>query len=81
MNTLLAMRLVFALGIVNALVLVALSLSCRCVAVRTPFSGLLHNRAFARFYRLHCYFWPVLWLSVITHLAVAIWVLGVPFGT
>ena len=80
MNTLLAMRLVFALGIVNLVAPLALSLSCRCAAARTPFSRLLRTDAFAKFYSLHCYFWPVLWLSVIVHLVVAVWVLGIPFG-
>jgi len=80
MDPLLANRLVFILGFVNLLCISALFLSCRCVGMREPFSKLLRSSVFARFYGFHCYFWAILWLSVITHLVIAIWVLGVPFS-
>ncbi len=81
MNALLGLRVVFALGIVNFLALSALFLSCRCMAVRKPFSRMLHFKAFARFYKLHCYYWYILFVSVVAHLAIAIKVLGIPFST
>lgn len=80
MDLLLAQRLVFMLGFVNFVALSAIFLSCRCVGTRNPFSKLLRSRVFARFYGFHCYFWVILWLSVITHMVIAIWVLGVPFS-
>ncbi len=80
MDPLLANRLVFILGFVNFAGLSAIFLSCRCMGARKPFSKLLSFRIFSRFYRYHCYFWLILWLSVITHLVIAIWVLGVPFS-
>jgi len=81
MNTQLALRVVFSLGIVNFLTLSALFLSCRCMGVRKPFSRMLRFKAFARFYKLHCYYWYILFGSVVAHLAIAIRVLGIPFGT
>jgi hypothetical protein len=81
MNALLGLRVVFALGIVNFLVLSALFLSCRCMGVRKPFSRMLRVKAFARFYKFHCYYWAILFGSVVAHLTIAIRVLGIPFGT
>jgi len=72
MDVLLAQRLVFALGVVNFLTLAALFLSCRCMGTRQPFSGMFRFKFFARFYSFHCYFWAILWLSVATHLVIAI---------
>jgi hypothetical protein len=81
MNALLGLRVVFALGIVNFLILSALFLSCRCMGARKPFSRMLHVKAFARFYKLHCYYWWILFGSVVAHLTIAVRVLGIPFGT
>jgi hypothetical protein len=81
MGILLEQRLVFAFGVVNFLTLAALFLSCRCMGTREPFSRLFRFKAFAKFYRFHCYFWAILWVSVVTHLVIAIRLLGIPFGT
>ena len=80
MDILLAQRLVFALGVVNFLALSALFLSCRCMGTREPFSRLFRFKVFTNFYKFHCYYWLVLWVSVVTHLTIAIWVLGIPFN-
>lgn len=79
MSQLLAVRLVFILGVVNAVTLLALFLSCRCTGSRTPFSAWIRAGVFSRFYKFHCYFWIILGLSVTTHLGIAISVLGIPF--
>ncbi len=81
MNALLGLRVVFALGIVNFLTLLALFFSCRCMGSRKPFSKMLHFKPFARFYKFHCYYWYILFGSVVAHLTIAIKVLGIPFGT
>ena len=81
MSLLLEQRLVFAFGVVNFLTLAALFLSCRCMGTREPFSRLFRFKAFAKFYRFHCYFWAILWGSVVTHLVIAIRLLGIPFGS
>ena len=79
MSTLTALRVVFALGLVNALALAALFFSCRCMGARKPFSSLFRFKIFSKLYKFHCYYWLILWASVITHLTIAIWVLGIPF--
>jgi ABC-type Co2+ transport system permease subunit len=81
MDVLLAQRLVFAFGVVNFLALSALFFSCRCMGVRGPFSRLFRFKAFAKFYGFRCYFWAILWGSVVTHLVIAIRLPGIPFGT
>ena len=81
MDVLLAQRLVFALGVVNFLAMSALFLSCRCMGTRAPFSKMFRFKAFSRFYKLHCYYWYILFGSVVAHLTIAIKVLGIPFGT
>ncbi len=79
MSPVLALKLVFILGLVNAVTLLALFFSCRCIGARTPFSRMIKAGAYARLYKWHCYYWIILGLSVSTHLIIAIWVLGLPF--
>jgi len=81
MSLLLEQRLVFVLGVVNFLTLAALFLSCRCMGTREPFSKLFRFKVFANFYRFHCYCWLILWASVVTHLVIAIRVMGIPFSS
>jgi hypothetical protein len=81
MSLLLEQRLIFVLGAVNFLTLAALFLSCRCMGSREPFSRLFRFKIFANFYKFHCYYWLILWISVVTHLVIAIKVLGIPFGS
>ena len=81
MSLLLEQRLIFVLGVVNFLTLAALFLSCRCMGTREPFSRLFRFKIFVNFYKFHCYYWLILWVSVVTHLVIAIRVLGIPFGT
>ena len=81
MSLLLEQRLIFVLGVVNFLTLAALFLSCRCMGSREPFSRLFRFKIFENFYKFHCYYWLILWASVVTHLVIAIKVLGIPFGS
>jgi hypothetical protein len=48
---------------------------------REPFSRLFRFKIFANFYKFHCYYWLILWVSVVTHLVIALKVLGIPFGS
>lgn len=75
----LASKIVFILGIINGVSLLALFSSCRCIAMLGPMHKLTTNKRFMKFYKYHCYIWIVLWLSVLTHLTIAITSLGVPF--
>ncbi|MBI4295120.1 MAG: hypothetical protein HY669_03025 [Chloroflexi bacterium] len=75
----LATKVIFTLGIVNGVSLAALFLSCRCLVKLGPLAKLLKNNRFLKFYNIHCYIWIVLWLSVLTHIALGISLLGIPF--
>lgn len=79
MDPLLAIRLVFVLGLVNLLTLLALLLSCRCMGVLGLYSRMSRWGPYRRLYRYHCYYWVILGVSVIAHLVIAIYALGVPF--
>lgn len=80
MDPLLAIRLVFILGLVNLLTLLALFFSCRCMGWLGLYSRMSRFRAYKTLYGFHCYYWIVLGLSVAAHLGIAISVLGIPFS-
>jgi len=37
------------------------------------------NRLYQRFYKMHCFLWPLLWISVIAHAVFAFGFFGNPF--
>jgi hypothetical protein len=75
-----AVRLFFVLGIVNLVLGVLVFSTCRCIPMSSLVAGRLAKYpVYKRFYRLHCYLWPALWLSVIVHAVFAIGFLGNPF--
>lgn len=75
-----SVRVFFVLGIVNLVLGFLILFTCRCIPM-TAFIGnrLMKYRGYQRFYRVHCYLWPLLWLSVIAHAVLAIGFLGNPF--
>lgn len=75
-----AVRILFVLGIVNGILGILVFLSCRCIPM-SAFVGrrLMKYSIYQRFYKIHCYIWPVLILSVITHSVFGIKFLGNPF--
>jgi len=62
--------LVITLGILTAVNVIVLILSCRCA----PFVGevlqvkLLKNRAYQAFYKYHCYYWWSLGILLFLHI-------------
>ena len=79
MDPLLATRLVFVLGFVNLISLLALFFSCRCMGGLGLYSRMSRFRIYKIFYRYHCVYWVLLGLTVTAHLGIAISVLGIPF--
>jgi hypothetical protein len=76
----LALKIIFISAVLNVVLLIMLSLSCRCV----PMLGRLGNklmsyRPFQNFYKIHCYLWTIFWISVIVHMVFAIALIGIPF--
>jgi len=79
-QSIVAVKLIFVLGIVNLVLGALVVATCRCVPM-SAFVGrrLMRYPGYQRLYRLHCYLWPALWLSVAVHAIFAIGFLGNPF--
>ena len=76
----LALKIVFISAVLNFILLILLSLSCRCVPVLSRVGNkLMSYRTFQNFYKLHCYFWVIFWISVIVHMVFALALIGFPF--
>lgn len=71
-HTLTAARLIFVLGIVNLTFGTLVFLSCRCLPGFRITGRLMKYQFYRKFFKLHCYCWPILWLSVITHAVFAL---------
>ncbi len=79
MDTQLGLRLALALGLLNLLGLSLVFFSCRCMGGMRLTSRLFKRTWFQRFYKYHCYYWVLLWFSVVAHLTIAFLVVGFPF--
>ena len=78
-----AVRVVFALGIINIVSGLLVFMSCRCTPgsrlVMRLTGSLMKYEVYRRFYGLHCYIWWIFWVSVMVHAVFAIGSLGFPF--
>ncbi|MGD1119289.1 MAG: hypothetical protein ABR886_07360 [Dehalococcoidales bacterium] len=79
MSTLVAIRVLFILGIVNLVTGLLIFFSCRCLPGSRWGKGLMKHRWYQRFFKIHCYIWWVFWCSVVVHAILAIVYLGWPF--
>ncbi len=79
MDTQLGLVLVLALGLLNLFSLGLVFFSCRCMGGMSLTSRLFKRAWFQRFYKYHCYYWGLLWLSIATHMVIAISIVGLPF--
>ena len=77
-DTALAAKLTFVLGITNILGLVLVLFSCRCILGWNP-QFLQNKKWFMAFYRLHCWYWRIFLLSVLLHVVLAFLSFGNPF--
>jgi hypothetical protein len=73
-----AARTIFILGVVNALTILLIFFSCRCLPGSTIGSRLMEHGPFKRFYRYHCHLWKVFWPSVSVHAFFALMASGWP---
>lgn len=78
-DSIVALRVIFILGIINLVAGILVLFSCRCVPGLKITHRLMQYRAYTRFYKYHCYIWWVFWLSVIVHAVFAIMFSGIPF--
>ena len=78
MSAVVAVRILFVLGIVNAALLLTMLFSCRCVIGAQRFARITRTGAFKKFARFHCWLWWPLWISVATHAVLAFIYVGWP---
>ena len=78
-TSLLGIRIVFILGILNLLMFIAILLTCRCLPTSRIGKNWMQNATYKRIYKYHCYLWWVFGASVITHVIFAIGAFGIPF--
>jgi hypothetical protein len=78
-NTIVALRIIVILGIVNALVGLLLLLSCRCFPGTPLGKSLMKRPRFQKFFRFHCNLWWIFWTSVVIHAIMVIVYVGFPF--
>jgi hypothetical protein len=79
MNTIIAIRIMFVLGIVNLLTGLAIFFSCRCLPGSRLGKGLMKYKWYQKFFKWHCYIWWIFWTSVVIHAILAIMYAGWPF--
>lgn len=71
-------KAILILGIINLVTVTLIFLSCRCIGSAKIIGKLMKYSAYQRFYKYHCYIWRVLWPSLVTHIILAIFYLGLP---
>jgi hypothetical protein len=80
-QTLAATKVIYAFAIIILVAGLLVFFSCRCLpGSRIARTWMQHER-YKRLYKGHCYYWWVLWISVIVHAVFAIGFLGNPFLT
>ncbi len=74
----LALKLTYIFGWLNIAGAILVILSCRCIPIRLP-KPIAESKAYAGFYRYHCYYWIIFLGSVIVHAIFAMAAIGNPF--
>lgn len=77
-DTALAAKLVFILGITNLIGILLVLISCRCILGWNP-EKFGKSKLFMKFYNLHCWWWRFFLISVFLHAVLAIYLYGNPF--
>jgi len=78
-QTVVAAKLISILGIINLVTAVLVLPTCRCVPGLRITGNPMQYVAYRRFFKYHCYYWWVFWLSVVVHAIFAIGFMGLPF--
>jgi hypothetical protein len=79
LSTLVAMRVLFILGIVNLVTGLLIFFSCRCLPGSRLGKGLMKYKWYQQFFKHHCYIWWAFWTSVVVHAIFAMIYVGWPF--
>ncbi|MFC1846120.1 hypothetical protein ACFLYM_01735 [Chloroflexota bacterium] len=79
LQSVIAAKVTFILGIINLVSGILILLSCRCMAGARIGESLMKYSAYKGFFKYHCYIWWVFWTSVIIHAIFALAFYGIPF--
>jgi hypothetical protein len=79
LSALVAMRVLFILGIVNMVTGLVLFFTCRCLPGSKIGKSLMTLHWYRGFFRFHCYIWWIFWVSVVAHAILAMRYIGWPF--
>lgn len=72
-------KLVYILGVTNLAGLLLVFFSCRCLMGPRLSGFMLKIPGYQRFYRTHCFWWYLFFVSVLLHAILALRVYGNPF--
>ncbi len=75
----LAVRVQFITGILSILFFLLIAFTCRCVGMNKLTKGLYNHKWFNKLYSYHCMFWWGLFISLVIHVILGIYIFGVPF--
>ena len=78
-QTILAVRTIYILGIVNLVTGLMVFFTCRCLPGSRIGHSWMQHAQYKRFYKYHCYYWWAFWTSVIVHAIFGLGLLGNPF--
>ncbi len=78
-DPILGLRIVFVLGIVNLVSVLAILLTCRCIPMWRLTRGINQYGWYKKVYRFHCYVWWLFIPSVVIHAVLAVLLTGIPF--
>ena len=78
-QTIIAARVIYILGIINIVSGLLVFFSCRCLPGLRMAHNCMQRKNYQRFYKCHCYFWWVFWISVIIHAVFGLAFLSWPF--
>ena len=67
------------LGLLNLFFLLLISCTCRCMGFHKLTQPLMQKEWYLKIYGYHCYFWYGLFLSVLIHTIIGIYLFGLPF--
>ena len=79
MDQVTTLRVIFILGVFQAVVGSLILLSCRCFGGFSLGARFMKNPTFRGFYKYHCWLWWPFWVSVVAHVILAIGLTGWPF--
>jgi magnesium-transporting ATPase (P-type) len=77
-DSLIAIRVLFILGIINLAAGILIFFSCRCLPGSRIGKRLMKYKWYQGFFKWHCYIWWIFWISVVIHAIFGLIYIGWP---